>query len=357
MVDGVIERLKGNPNSIDSTEPGRYDKYIDQLPNLVLRWQQDTLSHYAAKIPRSHTSSSQVDSSYDVLSLATSVFECLNCSSIKDKTQSWQAGRTLIGWRALNGHLSCTFRKWKDQLEYSNKGAEAAQSLVILAGLSPQRALATDLDSLDYRFTCGNCEIGPTGRRGSRGHKVWTWRECVYHFIQMNRVEDPDHQTPRWNRLSPEMSAYIKRRETPGDVSDLSWSCLHCPSAWGSQEDRSRTIQHVVESHQIQRPKDDVDYTHSMRGPSSPRVAVGLSEYPTPEQYYCLRCDKPRGRLYAHQSIILHLLDKSVMLSLLLIFIRHSSNLLAHGRHEIRDPEEGCEYACIPLYDAHYPVS
>ncbi|TFK63919.1 hypothetical protein BDN72DRAFT_963601 [Pluteus cervinus] len=334
MVDGIIRRLKGDQAGTED----KYEKYFDQLPDLITRWQNGLYSHYngiiprsACRIPRNSDSWSDLEFLEAMFSRATCVFECMNCPTERNGTP-WQPGRVLIGWKAFNGHLACPFRSWRDKLEYSYVGATAASALVTLAGLDPQTALETDVDALDYRFTCANCSIGPTGRRGYRGHKAWTWRECVYHFIQMNRNEQINHEIPKWNRLSPEMSAYIKRREVPGYAFDLSWSCLHCPPGTWLDDTRSRTIRHVITSHGIRIPKAEVDYKHTMRGPSSPRMAIGLSEYPTPEQYSCLRCERPESRLYAHRSIISHLLDK----------------------HGIRDTEEGREYVCIPLYDAHF---
>ncbi|TFK63910.1 hypothetical protein BDN72DRAFT_847152 [Pluteus cervinus] len=329
MIGAIIARMKPGPLEPDD----KYEKHHDQLSGFVLRWQDETRSHYIGKVRRSPTGSLQPGSVDDILELATSAFECLDCPAKNSKTAPWQAGRALIGWRALNGHLPCPNRKWKDGIEFSEKGSEAASSLATLAGLEAQTALASSLDSLDYRFTCGNCQIAPTGYRGHRGHNVWTWRQCVYHFIQMNRIEDTVHQTPKWNRLSHEMATYFKRREMPVNTQDPSWCCLHCREGPGLEDTRSRIIQHLISGHNIQVPRADVDYKHTMRAPSSIPVAIGLSEHPTPAQYYCLRCEKPTSRLYAHRAIVPHLRDK----------------------HGISDAGEGREYVCIPLYDEHYP--
>ncbi|TFK63922.1 hypothetical protein BDN72DRAFT_298078 [Pluteus cervinus] len=328
MIEAVSRRMKSKNSE---AEPGEgYEKYHDQLSTLIHHWQDDRRSHYANKIPHSWAGSSLSNSGDDIFALATSVFECLDCPTENGKKDPWQAGRALIGWKALNGHFSCTYRDWEDKLEFSEKGAEAARSLAILAGLEARAPLSSDLDSLDYRFTCENCPIARNRHRGYRGHGVWTWRQCVYHFIQMNRVKAAKHLTPRWNRLSPEIAAYFKRREIPVDVLDPAWCCLHCHR--GSELTKRYIIQHVISSHQIQIPKADVDYKHTMRAQSSPPRDIGLSEHPTPTQYCCLRCEKPQRRLYAHRAIIPHLLDK----------------------HGISDVGEGGDYACIPLYDGHY---
>ncbi|TFK63911.1 hypothetical protein BDN72DRAFT_847153 [Pluteus cervinus] len=327
MIGAITRRMKDN----EAESGGGYETYSDQLSDLILRWQDDRRSHYADKIPRSWAGSSLSNPVDDIFTLATSVFECLDCPTNNGKKEPWQAGRALIGWRAINGHFACPHRNWEDKLEFSGKGAQAAMSLATLAGLNTQTPLSSDLDSLDHRFTCANCGIAPTGYRGYQGHNVWTWRQCVYHFTQMNRVEDPDHQTPRWNRLSTEMAAYFKRREISVDVRGPGWCCLHCPDGCGIT--KGHIIYHLTSSHQIQIPRADVDYKYTMRAPSFPQKAIGLLEYPTPAQYCCLRCERPQSRMYAHRDIIPHLLDK-------------------HGIGEVK---EGREYACIPLYDAHYP--
>lgn len=209
--------------SLDRKREGAYQGY--NISEYVQKFQEGIQRKFLAMLPPAvyapspeptpHTTS-RLENSGNRLELATSIFACGNCvdcqiyqnhakkASEKQKSDAgfnfttpedygdfvdeaeqypWQPGRLLVGWRNINGHFSCPHfdGEWEKEMQivYSEDGANAARSLVSLVGLNPEVSNAEDMDRLGRRFTCRNCSIASTGKRGKRGHWVLTWKECV----------------------------------------------------------------------------------------------------------------------------------------------------------------------------------
>lgn len=136
-----------------------------------------------ASTPRAHPFAPDISP----LDLATSVFECLGSS-----LSSVAAGRCLIGWEAAGAHMRCESLEhfWDHRLHFSQRGFDAATSLLELAGFDPRTTSASDFDREDLRFVCTHCTS-----MGLKGRRALTWRECVRSFLLI----DSAYGSSGWN--------------------------------------------------------------------------------------------------------------------------------------------------------------
>lgn len=365
--------------SLDRKTEGAYQDY--NISEYVQKFQEGIKREFLAMLPPTvHAPSpeptphiiSHLENSANRLELATSIFACVNCvdcqiyqnhaknASEKQKSDAgfnfttpegygdfvaeaeqypWQPGRLLVGWRNINGHFSCPHfdGEWEKekQIVYSEDGANAARSLVSLVGLNPEVSNAEDMDRLDRRFTCRNCPIASTGKRGRRGHWVLTWKECVLHYIEMRRLQDPQHLSPQWRILADAMERWTKEQEVKhSEREDLSWQCLHCVFYNNLLVSEENVISHVKMMHSRPSPTVDEDYKHTFRGQTNRRKPVGIAEHPSIAQWFCGICQglHPQPdrqlRLLSLRSVLQHVKDK----------------------HGISTPEEGREYQCYQAY-------
>lgn len=115
------------------------------------------------------------DGAEPALDLAAIVFSCANCSK-----GTHHLGAALVGWDNILTHICSSNThptKWHGELRLSEKGHASALALMKLVRRDPQTTAAKDMDKLDARFSCGNCEC--TDFLGAKWGKALTWRECV----------------------------------------------------------------------------------------------------------------------------------------------------------------------------------
>ena len=114
--------------------------------------------------------------SLDELNLAKCVFVCMQCRSggYVDRPPVV----SLCGWRRACTHMCHIKSKDHTLLEFSWRGEEVVTAMLESLGMDPGTTTAQEMDDLDMRFLCGDCEIG-THRKGILGKKVYTWAECV----------------------------------------------------------------------------------------------------------------------------------------------------------------------------------
>lgn len=111
-----------------------------------------------------------------LLDLAVATFSCPSCS------KGHHIAACLVGWPALLAH-SCIGHSrpddydTHDSLAWSSKAHRSAIDLLSLLDLDPLTTTAADMDALDRRFACQDCDDVRPGFR-----KALKWRECVSSF-------------------------------------------------------------------------------------------------------------------------------------------------------------------------------
>jgi hypothetical protein len=171
-----------NNTSNAPLDPATCADGISQLPTIISKWRDELLDNLASSVPifldRSiHVQPEDRPPVLSNLELPTSVFTCRGCRQDGDNS-----GLCLIGWDDIRNHLSCPrmLRFEENGLTTSSAGHSAATAVMHLLDVDPQTVTAKELDKSDARFLCGNCPVA--GFRRVRGHKAFSWRECVRFF-------------------------------------------------------------------------------------------------------------------------------------------------------------------------------
>ncbi|RDB27250.1 hypothetical protein Hypma_004519 [Hypsizygus marmoreus] len=167
--------------------------------------------------------------------------------------------------------------------------------------------VTSDVDTLDPRLLCVKCPVAHYRRLN--GRKVFTWRECVIHAMEMELHED--HDTHSWHLLTPDTTAIIKLHETKyPSTTDKAWSCNHCTIHVSDLVTRKATLHHVKSVHSVGLVRDKIDLLYQ-RGSTqdTPRRPVCLSVDP-PAECRCARCPNLGFRLFIRERLGQHLLDK-----------------------------------------------
>ncbi|KAJ7599799.1 hypothetical protein C8J56DRAFT_1037406 [Mycena floridula] len=211
--------------------------------------------------------------------LATSIFH----SKSSDSTVFLGISEVLCAFHS--GNLT-----WNDRCtgwELHEPAAEAAKSLIMVAGLDPSNLLSTEFDEKDLRFVCLNCPSSLT-----RGREARNWRDSVHHFIDARNATP--HLTPQWGLLTPEFTEYIKAREA--FLPTPAWGCNHCSVHCESHVVRSAAVSHVKDEHGPLHPRPGIDFIRFLT--KEPRWIINAYVNESRE-YRCRLCppeSSPRTR-------------------------------------------------------------
>ena len=157
------------------------------FPKALLDWRRSIQGSLIRLLEESHRGPIKSSSFKDlistngvqVLELAAAVFSCKKCS-----TRHW-IGVGLVGWDAISEHICGNLGSFGPHLHtsmvFSTQGSETARLLIHSLGLDPETTTAAELDSIDARWFCGNCEITKCSakRPFTRCRRALKWRECV----------------------------------------------------------------------------------------------------------------------------------------------------------------------------------
>jgi len=175
---------------------------ISKLPSLISEWSDQRMCTLISmlpveKSPGSVDTEENTTSNINRLKLATSTFRCASAGCHNSTSvASWMP---LIALDDILPH-ACTTSSWVHQppnfyaqfslerqqtkLEFHPFASAAVTSLVNYLGLDSNKVFATDLDHLDARFLCLNCN--PKFYGSLYGQKAMTWRGCVSMTQRMN---------------------------------------------------------------------------------------------------------------------------------------------------------------------------
>lgn len=137
------------------------------------------------------------------LELATSTFRPPMKSSSDRHGCSFNRNDVVVGWDALS--VCCFFHTAPDKFraapcEFDPWLSKLCSSLVASRGLDPKTATVEDMDTLDERFLCGSCLLGPGGvppDAHTFEFETYTWRTAVRQVLwphPQQRSDSPDFQ-------------------------------------------------------------------------------------------------------------------------------------------------------------------
>ncbi|KAJ7176242.1 hypothetical protein C8R43DRAFT_1197867 [Mycena crocata] len=261
----------------------RLDAALADAPALVEKWCNDAEAHLASILP-------QPSGDRRALARATSVFVCTGPKSGPTVAIALEETRAQMHW-------------WPsaERVEFSERGSAAARDLVLLLGLDPETATASDMDNQDARFICGGCRLPK--------REALSWRDCVRHAE--NNLHTP------WLLLSPLAAADVRRREDH-EYPVHEWACTLCNEQLPSFARHTNTLEHVRSEHEIDRPIEGVHLVHFLYAHRPPpwRRRIMLVEGVHPARYRCKRCatDQPNVvRLHSKRAILPHVTDKHLI--------------------------------------------
>ncbi|KAF8968911.1 hypothetical protein BDZ97DRAFT_1915620 [Flammula alnicola] len=201
----------------------------------------------------------------DCLDLATAVFDCQKYC----RSTGWGTGRA---WSSA-GTQSPRITKFK----FDATAASIAQSVVLCAGLNVETALASDMDAMDLRFTCTQCETFRASvdfiELGIPGVQLCVLPYfALVHFprsgtdtssIQvLHGKTSHRHATSPlgWEILSSSDTEIIKEKQQQTSSRQYRlWTCSHCSAYLTKHDQRPTVIQHIVKEHGISVPKEPDD--------------------------------------------------------------------------------------------------
>ncbi|RDB27016.1 hypothetical protein Hypma_005172 [Hypsizygus marmoreus] len=289
------------PSDFDLTVPmcsGAFEK----LPGYLVQRRERQLLELVGMLPDTDISADDSLATMAHLALCTSIFTCIGCAASGDADRNHA-----FGWEDVSAHNWCP----RDDVSpgrwlFSAVGSRVAASLARFLDLDPRQTSTTDMDQIDARFLCAKCPMEPY--RGVYGRKVFTWRECVIHAIQMQ--SGAAHHTHSWHLLTPVTTAWIKRHEDihPSPV-EKAWSCNHCSLHVGDFVTRKDAQCHVKNIHSVNIAIENIDFFYHNTPTHEPRRPVGLAQHPSAE-YRCGRCPDLGFRLFIRERLDQHLLDK-----------------------------------------------
>ncbi|KAK7055995.1 F-box domain-containing protein [Favolaschia claudopus] len=241
------------------------------------------------------------------LELATSVFRIRRTGSQQFEVAiGWDEARAHVHWWAGEPELPFP---GAELVQLEDQGSRVAAELVLLVGLNPDIATASQMDFVDARFVCNDCPPESQGQRHAMG-----WRECVVH--NASRRQDISHDVPSWTLLSPLAAADVRRRDGLPDYTRLpSWSCTLCNDFLPSLLGRHRVVKyHLYKAHSIENPIEGEHLVHYIIPSRPPRRRVMLFEGGShPARFRCIRCAKAHPsvvKLFSMRALTLHVPDK-----------------------------------------------
>ncbi|KAF9472579.1 hypothetical protein BDN70DRAFT_886846 [Pholiota conissans] len=278
----------------------------------------------------------------DCLDLATSVFCCMGtCQS-----EIYVVGTDDILSHNCGTYTSTTYSqpyKYKSRdFEIHPTGAKIARSLIICAGLDPEKTLASEMDNKDLRFACNPCQNNKVG---------YTWRNALAH---RTRNHSGFGILPsNWCILSPDETVVLKQNEAKDSKWAMqNWQCSYCPAFLTSPNSwsgccgvsRETATQHVQTVHAIASPAVPIDIFYFEKRvtpfrspeklkytipppPPRPKGSV-LPAHPSDVvDKICLSCSSgsqaARNRLFMLSGVIAHL----------------------RAKHSVNDPQQGVHWA------------
>ncbi|THH17874.1 hypothetical protein EW146_g3017 [Bondarzewia mesenterica] len=249
--EGLVDR----DTPVSPQESDDWDKALQNLPQCLSDWMCQRRDEFIAMLPPGFN-----DDRGSMLPVPLS-------SPIVDQMRrggmTTFAGRLELAIVVFNGVRfplfgRDVFRTWPqpqtDVSSFSQRGSQAAASLVTLVGLMPPRTTCWQMDQLDQRFICMNCYAarGNTYARLLAG----SWRSCVEHFVN---EQGSDHVTPKWRLLAPDETTYVKSRESIDQCEQAKrWQCNHC-TIMKLPENRATVVNHLCAQHGIKQPIDNQD--------------------------------------------------------------------------------------------------
>lgn len=217
--------------------------------------------------------------------LAVDIFTCVSCSfwrQSNDPDGSNYVGSTLVGWEEVRQHINC--ERLSGQIFRIALNTTVLKKFLLeylrILSLDHRTTEARVLDELDNRFACLTCPTDfAVGYRRYSGHRVYTWREFVskssirdqkakrsYLILLQARhlsskrnvlsyLPDNTHDDVEWEILSPEMTDYVRVRESkqPYRLEEV-WVCNHCPAYLDVGETFTSVSSHVQERSVIWSP-------------------------------------------------------------------------------------------------------
>jgi hypothetical protein len=178
---------------------GDYEAVLSALPRISSEFVEMRKSELQDMIPQENIT----EHSSNPLELATSTFRPPVESSSDRHGCSFNRNDVVVGWDALSvcrffhtapgkfGAAPCEFDPWLSKL---------CSSLVASGGLDPKTATVEDMDTLDERFLCGSCLLGPGGvppDAHTFEFETYTWRTAVRPVLwphPQQRSDSPDFQ-------------------------------------------------------------------------------------------------------------------------------------------------------------------
>ncbi|KAJ6612671.1 hypothetical protein B0H10DRAFT_2192310 [Mycena sp. CBHHK59/15] len=287
----AFDTLVNAPDDVDVVAAD-FKAAMDALPAFVVSWTASRKTELAQLLDARtelgagpSTASTSVAGAHS-LDLATTVFECAQPSCVYYHA-------AFIGWDAAAGHrcdrLLCHSRSGyrgnrsiKTILGFSERGSDAAASLVALAGRNSKTATCAEMDKLDRRFLCQACEL-----RMNHSRPAYPWRTAVAHFAASS------HTVPQWWQLSEREAQRVKLAE--GEDPTLSWSCNHCANYLDEYHTRAKVADHVKSAHGVADPKVPADlfrYLDLARVPAQcfkPNSAAAAQQ-DNNLKYHCKQC-------------------------------------------------------------------
>ncbi|KAG6847730.1 hypothetical protein H0H93_006293 [Arthromyces matolae] len=184
---------------------------LAHLPSLVTRWLEDKKLALKTQFDQDVTEHSpgltESNQDLDVLTLATSVFQC-NSHMCKNVAISlFPVFNPLFGWTDVSRHKCRSVQNPLAHLSHNktefmpNKVASAlVAQLVRLASLDPTRTTVEDMDREGRLFACSKCHSG-----GAKQF-FYPWRAAISHWPMHSRDPDP----ASWRLLSQEEAANVE---------------------------------------------------------------------------------------------------------------------------------------------------
>ncbi|KAG6906533.1 hypothetical protein DXG01_013411, partial [Tephrocybe rancida] len=179
----VFDEILGAPDDVAVDETSLMPAMEQHLPGLVTTWLGDRKAKLT-QLASAHASHPQVTrADFDVLNLATSVFQCGNSSCVNNKP-AWRfiSANPLFGWTDAAHHICEDSRYYerygqiipvtlvKTAIGFFQEASVVAAQLVQLVGLNPSQATAADMDKGAHYFFCSGCFPWRT---------ALTWRSAI----------------------------------------------------------------------------------------------------------------------------------------------------------------------------------
>ncbi|KAK7017319.1 F-box domain-containing protein [Favolaschia claudopus] len=293
-------------DSISADDP-RLIQALEASPAFVESWILEMKKLLIAVLPKVESQPQQLENpDFHRLELAISVFRI---------HRTGMHFEVAIGWDEARAHL----HRWTgepelpflgaEMIQLEDQGSRVAAELVLLVGLNPDIATASQMDFVDARFVCNDCSPESQGQR-----HAMDWRESVVHSA--SKQQDISHDVPSWTLLSPLGAADVRRRDGPPDYTRLpSWSCTMCNGFLPSLLGRHRVVKyHLYKAHSIENPIEGEHLVHFLLPIRPPRRRIMLFEGGShPARFRCNRCAQTHPsvvKLFSMRALTLHVPDK-----------------------------------------------